>query len=82
MVDTTDLLDLNAHTICTIPIGKGSRKVDVVLTGSRTTNEVAAHVATVTIPLNVMIQRCLGHFKEIHITTDRCSAPENTNYHC
>ena len=56
--------------------------MDVVLKGSKTTNEVDAHVATVTIPLNVMIQRCLGHFKEILITTDRCSAPENTNYHC
>lgn len=73
---------LNAHTIKTIPIGKGSRKVDVVLEGSTDTNEVAAHVATVTIPFNVMVQRCMGHFKEILVTTDRCSSPDQTSHHC
>jgi len=81
-IENTYCGKLGAHRIGTIPIGKGSRKVDVVLKGSIDTNEVEAHVATVTIPFNIMVQRCMGHFKEIVITTDRCSAPGETNHHC
>ncbi|KAJ9130857.1 hypothetical protein NKR23_g11997 [Pleurostoma richardsiae] len=35
-------------------------------------SEVAIHVATVTIPFHVMLQRYTGLYKEMFITTDHC----------
>ena len=48
-----------------INIRIGQRWVDVDAPGDQDTKEISTHIASVRVPLGVMLQRCFGRYKEM-----------------
>ncbi|KLU86462.1 hypothetical protein MAPG_05474 [Magnaporthiopsis poae ATCC 64411] len=60
--------DVLENKEATFDIGIGQRWVDVDLKGDSNRNEASTHVATVSIPCMVMIQRVFGKYKQMVVT--------------